>query len=91
MVCTLLLKGECGDMAGGMRQESGTGVLLSDKEMREVLGRLGGGGGGLAEEKRRGGQANGDGEEGPPPPQLGSQGQGPQGGTKGPRHQRRKW
>ena len=91
MVCTLLLKGECGDMAGGMRQESGTGVLLSDKEMREVLGRLGGGGGGLPRRSGGGDRLMVTGRKDPPPPQLGSQGQGPQGGTKGPRHQRRKW
>ena len=39
-------------MVGGVRLDSKTGVLLSSKERREVLGFLGGGGGGLAKEKR---------------------------------------
>ena len=51
---TFLLEGECGDVAGGVRPDSGTGVLLSAEETREVLGRLGEGGGGLSEERRRG-------------------------------------
>ena len=76
MVCTFLSEGECRDVTGDVRTESGMGVLISADEKREVLGRIGGGGGGLAEEKRRGGQTNGDGEEGTPP-QLGRQGQGP--------------
>ena len=33
-------------MGGGMRPEYGTGIMLSDEQMREVLGRIGGGGGG---------------------------------------------
>ena len=44
LVCTFLSEGECGDVAGGVRTDSGTVVLLSAKETREVLGRLGGGG-----------------------------------------------
>ena len=56
-------------MAGDVGPESGTVVLLSIEEKREVLDRIGGGDG-LAEEKRRGEQTNGDGEEGLPP-QLG--------------------
>ena len=55
LVCTFLLEDEYGDVAGGVRPDSGTSVLLSAKERREVLGRIGGGGG-LAEEKRRGGK-----------------------------------
>ena len=42
LVCTFLLEGGCGDVAGSVRTDSGTGVLLSDEEMREVMGRLGG-------------------------------------------------
>ena len=38
-------------MADVLRPDSGTGVLLSTKERREVLGRLGGGG--LVEENRQ--------------------------------------
>ena len=53
-------------MAGGVRPESWTGVLLSTEERREVLGRLGGGVGGLSKDKRQGVYMNGDGEEGPP-------------------------
>ena len=41
---TLLLEGGCGDVTGGVRLESRTGVLLSAEERREVMGRLGGGG-----------------------------------------------
>ena len=82
LVHTILSEGECRDVAGGVRPDSRTGVLLSDKETREVLGRLRGGGS-LAEEKRQGGQTNGDGEDGPPT-QLGRQRQGPQGGPNGP-------
>ena len=59
MVCTFLLEGWCRDMVGGVRPDSGMGVLLSSKDRREVLGRLGGGGG-LTEEKRWGGQTNGN-------------------------------
>ena len=73
-------------MARGVRPDSGTGVLLSSWERREVLGRLRGGGDGLAEEKRRVVQTNGDREE-EPPPQLGRQDQGPQGAPEGPRQQ----
>ena len=43
LVCTFLSEGECRDMAGSMRPESRTGVLLSDEEKREVMGQLGGG------------------------------------------------
>ena len=43
LVCTFLLEGECRDVAGGVRLESGTGILLSAEERREVLGRIGGG------------------------------------------------
>ena len=48
---TFLLEGECGDVASGVRPDSGTDVLLSAEETREVLGRIGGGGHDLAEEK----------------------------------------
>ena len=48
-----LSEGECGDMAGGVRPESGTGVLLSTEERREVLGRIRGGG--TASPRRSGG------------------------------------
>ena len=41
----VLDEGEYGDVASDVRPDSGTGVLLSSKERREVLGRIGGGGG----------------------------------------------
>ena len=34
LVCTFLLEGECRDMAGGLRTDSWTGVLLSAEERR---------------------------------------------------------
>ena len=76
-------------MAGGARLDSGTGVLLSTKETRDVLGRLGGRGTALPR-RSGGGDKNGDGED-ETTPQLRMQGQGPQGGAKGPGKQRRKW
>ena len=42
LVRTFLLDGECGDVAGGVRPDSGTGVLISAEERREVLVRIGG-------------------------------------------------
>ena len=48
MVCMFISEGECGDVAGGVRPDSRTSVLLSAEETREVLRRLGGGGGGGA-------------------------------------------
>ena len=62
MVHTFLLEGEWRDVAGGVRPDSRTGVLLSAKDRSEVMVRLRGGGGSLAEEKRQRGQMNGDGE-----------------------------
>ena len=67
MVCTFLLKGECRDLAGGVRPDSGTVVLLYAKERREVLVRIRGGGTALPRRSGGGGQANGDGERGPSP------------------------
>ena len=42
LVHTFISEGGCGDVAGGMRPYSGTGVLLSAEDRREVLGRIGG-------------------------------------------------
>ena len=53
---------------GGKRPESGTGVLLSAEETREVLGRLGGGAATFLRRSGGGRQTNGDGEDGSPPP-----------------------
>ena len=47
LVHTFLSEGEFRDVAGGVRLEFGTGVLISTKERREVLGRLRGGGAAL--------------------------------------------
>ena len=44
LVRTFLLEGGYGDVAGSVRPDSGTVVLLSFEERREVLGRLGEGG-----------------------------------------------
>ena len=41
---TFLSEADCRDVAGGGRTDSRTGILLSSKETREVLGRLRGGG-----------------------------------------------
>ena len=82
LVRTLLLEGECGDMAGDVRPDSGMGVLLSIKERREVLGRLGGGGAALL--IRSGG---GDGQTATgrsnPHPATWEAGPGTQGGVQG--------
>ena len=51
LVRTFLSEGESRDVAGGVRPESGMGVLLSVDKRREVMGRLGGGGRGLSKEK----------------------------------------
>ena len=40
LVRTFLLEGECRDVAGGVRPDSGTGVLFSAKEKRELLVQL---------------------------------------------------
>ena len=53
MVCTFLLEGECGDVAGGVRPDSSTGIMLSVEERREVLGRIRGDG--TASPRRSGG------------------------------------
>ena len=42
LVHTFLSEGECGDVAGGVRPDSGIGGLISAEDRREVLGRLGG-------------------------------------------------
>ena len=62
MVRTFLSEGEWRDVAGGVRPDSRTGVLLSAKDRSEGMVRLRGGDGSLAEEKRQRGQMNGDGE-----------------------------
>ena len=58
------------NMVGGVRPDSGTGVLLSAKERREVLGRIRGGWGGAASLKRsvRGGRQMMTGKRYPPSP-----------------------
>ena len=45
MLRTFLSERDCRDVAGGVRLDSKTCVLISAKERREVLGRLGGEGG----------------------------------------------
>ena len=40
LVCMFLSEEECGDVAGAVEPDSGTGVLLSSEETREVLGRI---------------------------------------------------
>ena len=40
MVRKLLSKGECRDVAGVMRPDYETGILLSSEEIRELLGRI---------------------------------------------------
>ena len=59
LVLTFLSKGECRDVAGDVRPDSGTGVLLSAAERSEVLGRIGGGW--TASPRKSGGNA-GEGE-----------------------------
>ena len=53
-VCTFLSEGECEDALGGVRPDSGTGVLLSAEERREVLGWIGGGGTALPRRSNKG-------------------------------------
>ena len=74
LVRTFLLEWECRDVAGNVRPDSSTGVMISAEETKEVLVRLGGGGGGiLAKENRLGGRRAVIGRM-DPPTQLGSQG-----------------
>ena len=54
---TFLSEGGCGDVAGGVRPDSRTGVLLFSEERRKVLGRIRGGG--TASPRRSGGNAGG--------------------------------
>ena len=57
LVRAFLSEGECGDVAGGVRLDYGTGVLLSTEERREVLVRIRRGGTALL--RRSGGNAGG--------------------------------
>ena len=43
LVHTFLSEGKLGDVAGGVRPDSRTGVMLSTKERKDVLGWIGGG------------------------------------------------
>ena len=54
MVRTFLSEGGWGDVAGGVRPGSGTSVMLSQEETREVLVSLRGGGGGSSIRSGRG-------------------------------------
>ena len=49
MVRTFLSEGESRDVSGGVSPDSGTGVLLSSEERREVLSQIEGGGARLEE------------------------------------------
>ena len=74
----------------GVRPDSGTGVLISAEETREVLFRIGGEG--VASPRRSGrGYIRKVMGSMDPPPQLGRQGKGPQGGGKGPGQKIRQW
>ena len=42
LVRTFLSERECGDVAGNVIPDCGTGVIISTKERRKVLGRIGG-------------------------------------------------
>ena len=54
LVYTFISEGECGYVTEGVRPASGTGVLLSAEERREVLGWIGGGGTALPRRSNKG-------------------------------------